>query len=233
MNTAFGTTFVLLPRFTLDATAATELSSALAVSTQTQGGDPLAANTWLARNARVRDSAGRITACLRGAEVLGTGERLNLNVVQLPRVDGERWVGLPTLANQELPANKLSLVIQSPAPVTSSGILTGLLIDEWIEVVPSTRETTALTFQLDPPDSCAPQSVLVAVPPVPGQDWTPAVLHRVLVETLDLAKLRAASPEVLGSIANYLPGLYLAFNAKDDAPATDFAPLTQAQPAQA
>ena len=46
-------------------------------------------------------------------------------------------------------------------------------------------ETTAIAFQSDPPDACAPQAVLVAVPPVPGGPWTVAGLSRVLVETLD------------------------------------------------
>jgi hypothetical protein len=58
-------------------------------------------------------------------------------------------------------------------------------------------QTTAIAFQFNPPDACAPQSVLLAVPPVPDQPWTVASLHRVLVETLDLAKLRAVDAELL------------------------------------
>lgn len=105
--------------------------------------------------------------------------------------------------------------------------MTGVLVDEWTEVVPNTRETTAITFQLDPPDACAPQSVLVAVPPVPGVDWTQDTLRQVLEETLDLAKLRAVDAETLGEVAQYIPALYLAFNARDAAVSTDFAPLTR------
>ena len=101
--------------------------------------------------------------------------------------------------------------------------MTGLLVDEWVEVVPNTRETTALAFQFDVPDACAPQSVLIAVPPVPGQDWTAETLRRVLMETLDLAKLRAVDTESLGAAAQHLPGLYLAFNTEDHAVSTDFA----------
>jgi hypothetical protein len=100
------------------------------------------------------------------------------------------------------------------------------LIDEWTEMVPNARETTALTFQFDPPNAMAPQNVLVAVPPVAGVDWTADTLRRVLVETLDLAKIRAVDPEVLGETGQYLPGLYLAFNINNDAMSTDFAPLT-------
>jgi hypothetical protein len=93
-------------------------------------------------------------------------------------------------------------------------------------VVPSATETTAITFQYDPPNAFAPQTVLVAVPPVPGQDWTTETLRHVLVETLDLAKLRAVDPALLGAAAQYLPALYVPFNTADDAVSTDFAPLT-------
>jgi hypothetical protein len=112
------------------------------------------------------------------------------------------------------------------AAINTAQPLTGLLVDEWTETVPNTCETTAVTFQFDPPDACAPQCVLVAVPPVPGVDWTCDVLRLLLEETLDLAKLRAVDAETLGEVAQYTPALYLAFNAKDDAVSTDFAALT-------
>ena len=40
--------------------------------------------------------------------------------------------------------------------------LAGLLIDEWVEIVPSAQETTAITFQYDAPDAFAPQAILLA-----------------------------------------------------------------------
>ena len=104
--------------------------------------------------------------------------------------------------------------------------IAGLWIDEWTETVPKAEETTALAFQFNPPDACAPQCALLAVPPVPGAAWTVGTLYRVLVETLDLAKLRAVDAEALADVAQYLPGLFLAFNAKDDAVSTDFSVLT-------
>ena len=53
-----------------DAAGAAELTAALAASKQTQGGDPLAAHTWFARYARVRDPMApheRMPARRRGA----------------------------------------------------------------------------------------------------------------------------------------------------------------------
>jgi hypothetical protein len=223
---ACGQEFVLLPSFTCDQPAAAELAGALAASTRQQGGDPLAVHGWYVRAARVRDGLARLGTCLRLAEVLATGSRMNLTVAQLPFYPDERWVGLPPADGADLPPSKLSLVIQSTPGVNPAQPLSGLLVDEWVEVVPSRRETTALAFQFDPPNSFPPQNVLVAVPPVPGQDWTTESLRRVLMETLDLAKLRAVDPSLLGAAAQYLPALYLPFNAADDAVSTDFTSLT-------
>ena len=90
-------------------------------------------------------------------------------------------------------------------PLDPAQPLSGLLIDEWVEVVPNARETTAIAFQFNPPDACAPQAWLLAVPPVPDRAWTRGDLHRVLLETLDLAKLRAVDAEALGELGHYLP----------------------------
>jgi len=226
LRAVFGDSFVVLPRFSLAAAAAAEMASALAGSTAAQGGDALAANTWFARSERVRDGVARLGACLQRAEVLGTPARLALGVAQLPWVSGERWVGLPVPDGATLPPSKLSLVLHTVAPVAPAQVLTGLLVDEWVEVVPSTRETTGIAFQYDTPNAAAPQCVLLAVPPVPGQDWTAETLRRVLVETLDLSKLRAVDTGALGAAAQHLPGLYLAFNPADHAVSTDFKPLT-------
>ncbi len=227
LRAVFGAGFVVLPRFACTPAAAAELQSALAATIATQAGDRFAAHTWLLRAARVRDGSARFASCLRGAEVLGSGAQLALKVAQLPFVEGERWIGLPPATGHTIATGKLSLVLQADAHLDPSQLLAGLWIDEWTEVVPSTTETTAIAFQLDPPDACAPQCVLLAVPPQPDLPWTVGSLYRVLLETLDLAKLRALDAESLTDAAQYLPGLYLAFNANDDAVSTDFAPLTR------
>ena len=223
----FGGKLVMLPKFTCDSASATELKSALAASTAQQGGDPLAAHAWFTRVSQVRAPVARLGDCLRGAEVLATGDRLALSVAQLPFIASERWVGLAPLAGAPMAQSKLSMVVQSGGAADPATPLAGLLIDEWVEVVPNLSETTAVTFQFDPPNAFAPQNVLIAVPPVAGQDWTTESLRQVLVETLDLAKLRGIDSSLLGAAAQYLPGIYIAFNAADHAVSTDFAPLTR------
>lgn len=224
----YGEEFVSLPSLSLDATRAPELNAALAASTTQQGGNALEVHSWFARASRVRDNMARLGACLRGSEVLGGAgaSRLDLRVAQLPFDANERWVGLQPEAGAEIPPSKLSLIVQQYTPIDATKPLCGLFVDEWVEVVPNQTETTALAFQYNPPNAFAPQNVLVAVPPVPGQPWTTETLRRVLVDTLDLTKLRAVDPSLLGAAAQYLPALYIPFNTADDAVSTDFAPLT-------
>lgn len=225
MRTVFGSSFVAMPLFTCD--NAGELENALAANEQVQGGDALNVYTWFTRATRVRDPLARWSAPLSGAAVLGTGESLHLKVAQLPFAAADRWVGLPPEEGRDVPAGKLSLIVHTAATLTVDQPLCGLLIDEWVEVVPSSKETTAIAFQFNPPDACAPQSILLAVPPVPDQPWTVASLHRVLVETLDLAKLRAVDAEALGEIGHYMPALFFAFNTNNEVVSTDFTPLTR------
>jgi hypothetical protein len=42
----------------------------------------------------------------------------------------------------------------------------GLLLDEWTEVAPATKETTGIAVNYDQPDSEPPQAMLLVVPPV-------------------------------------------------------------------
>jgi hypothetical protein len=71
----------------------------------------------------------------------------------------------------------------------------------------------------------APQAILLAVPPVVGEPWRVGTLNRVLLETLDMLRIRAVDPTALGDVAHYLPATYLAFNANGDAVSTDLNPL--------
>ena len=234
----FGAGFVALPRFTL--AGGTELKASLDATEALQGGDALAVLPWFARMQRVREGVARLGASLHAAEATGTGERMNLAVAQLPHTDGARWVGLPETPAQPIKAGCLSLIVQTPVAVDATQAMAGLMIDEWVEVIPSRSETTGIVFQHDAPDSRAPQAILLAVPPVPGTAWTAWNLHRLLLETLDAAKLRAVDAEALdnaalnpvtgaqavGEISHFLPALYFAVNVDGDAISPDFGPLT-------
>jgi hypothetical protein len=222
-RTVFGPGFLALPRFT--AANANDLVASLADAASLRAGDPLAAYTWLLRMERVRPALTRLGRPLREAEALGTGESLNLSIAQLPHVPGQRWLGLPLATDTKPPDGRVSLVIQS-VPGDVRGQLCGIVADEWTELIPSRTETTGIAFHYEPPDSVAPQAILLAVPPVLGQQWTVGSLNRVLMETLDLARLRGVGHQALGDITHFVPATYLAFNLNADAVSTDLTALT-------
>jgi hypothetical protein len=238
LRAVFGDGFLALPRFTL--ADATDLTRSLAASASLQGGDPLAVYPWFQQVQRVREPLSRLGASLQAAEVARTGATLRLTVAQLPHVEGERWIGLRADPAIAMPAGKLSLVVHAEPTLNLTQLLTGVLVDEWVEVIPSDRETTAITFQHDAPDQRAPQVMLLAVPASPGEPWTGAGLHRLLLDTLAQAQVRAIDAEMLdtavlnpisgaqavGELAHFLPALHFAVNVDGDAISPDFKSLT-------
>ena len=221
LHALFGDTFMVLPRFT--PSHATELASAFAASPAVQGGDPLAVVTWHQRAARVSAGVGRFDDVMRYAEAYNTGEVLNLQVAQLPYQPNDRWIGLPRAGAAPLSGGRLSLIAHLPQALDTAQPLTGLWLDDLLEVVPNDNETTGVVFQYDQPNSVAPQAILLAVPPDPAApQWTAYHLMQILMETMDLTRLRAVGPEALGELGQYLPATYFAFNAQNDTISTDF-----------
>jgi hypothetical protein len=209
----FGAGFLALPQFTA-ANAADVIASRADVASLL-GDDPLAGYTFVQRMERVRPPLARMGGALRAAEVLRTGETLDLAVAQVPHVPGQRWVGLDGTTD-----GAVSLIL-SAAPSDLTAPLCGLVVDEWTEVVPSRNETTGVAFQYDPPDASAPQAILLAVPPVIGEPWRVGTLNRVLLETIDLMRIRGTPPEGLTDAMHYLPAAYLAVNVAGDAVSSD------------
>lgn len=217
----FGPGFVAVPRFA--ASTAADLTASVTDPALTD--DPLAAETWLLRMERLRPALARFGTATRAAQVLGGTHSALVQLAQVPHQAGQRWVGLP-LDGRPLRQGVVSLALHG-IPADLIGQLAGLLVDEWTEVIPSATETTGIAFRYDPPDAMAPQAILLAVAPVPGQAWTVGTLNQVLLETLDLAHLRTVGPDLLGDALQYLPAAVLAFNPDGDAVATDLNPLTR------
>jgi len=219
----FGNSFVALPRFRPPNLA--EIQRALAASTAVQDGDPLASVTFHQRMARVREGVARLDDSLQYAEALGNGDALTLQVAQLPQRDDDRWIGLPAKPGTPIPPGRLSLIVHMPEPIDfTQPALAGLLIDEWVEVVPNASETTGVVFQYNQPDSVAPQAILVAAHPNPVAQafWTIPWLQQVLRETISLVHMRAVTPDLLDETSHYLPAAYFAFNAENHTVSTDF-----------
>jgi hypothetical protein len=217
-----------------------ELGAAFAASDELQDGDALAAMTWLERAAHVREGVARLDGALLYAESLGSPERLDLHVAQLPHQPGDRWAALPATDDHPIQGGRLSLVAQASAqPLSAGGVVSGLVVDEWTEVVPAANQVTGLSFHFDQPNSRAPQAILLAVPPTEEGVWSLDALEAVVLETLDLAEVRLADPDALAragyasampGAGHYLPAIYLASSPSDLTVTTDLGRVTAPAP---
>lgn len=91
-----------------------------------------------------------------------------------------------------------------PAQPTGSATVALAVIDRFAETVPAEQHVAAVAFPHDLPPARAPQAVLLAVPPVVGEDLTTDVLIDVIAEVRTLARARMASPDALGATVGSL-----------------------------
>jgi len=82
----------------------------------------------------------------------------------------------------------------------------------WAEAIPSSRETTAITYHYDAPAAQAPNAILLAVPANRAMPtWTYASLRDTIGDTLNLARtVDCLDLRALGTEAWALPAPYLA-----------------------
>ena len=238
LQIVFGNAFPVVPRF--EPRNRGELDSTFAASQSLQGGDVLPSVSWLQHLSRVREPLHRLYNLLMRSEVLSGRRQLVLDVGQVPHVDGDRWVGLPHNKDAVTGSGSVSLVICDGGAAhdrDSDGDdrgsarfetpVAGFLVDEIVEVIPNREETTAVTFQFDEPRSRAPQAVLLAVLPEDRRGWTLEALESTVIETIELARMRAVDPDYLPELGHFLPALYFARNAAGDTVESDFTRLAR------
>jgi hypothetical protein len=110
------------------------------------------------------------------------------------------WQRNPTAAEVEANATRLELAF-GPAAAFAGGKVAVSLLDRFVEVVPAANHaTTAAAFGFNAPAARAPQTILLAVPPIVDRPLDTAMLVRIVGETRLLARA-----EDLDSLAAGLP----------------------------
>ncbi|TSD09197.1 hypothetical protein DP107_16865 [Haloglomus irregulare] len=204
LEAVFGEEFRVLPPFT--PTNGNELDATFARSTALQGGDPLAAETWLQRVARLREKPATFRRALSYAEAVSGQRYRDLEVGQVPHRADDLWAGLD---DEQPDPGRLSLVAQYATAFDgefSTGQLTGLFVDELVEHVPTATQETGVALNYDDPAAAAPQSLLLAMPPEDGE-WSEDALRTVMADTMELFKLRMVDLEDLDDFGPLLPML--------------------------
>lgn len=209
--------FRVWPQFTLR--NATQLSGQLALPVNQgllRGADPHAMDAWSQGIGRVRERMAGLDTLQMMAENFEM-PLPDMHVAQLPfTLDSggnaaDHWLGLPYPEGYQPTEDKLSMVIMNSPAISTAGTekKVGLLIDDWVEIIPNQQETTGLTFNYDQPDAKAPNTILVAVTPQVTGHWSWDDLMITLDDTLELCKNRAVEPEHLENtvFGQIVPGM--------------------------
>ena len=121
-----------------------------------------------------------------------------------------------------LPGGRVDRSWRRRRPARSTSIIAGgLVVDQWTETVPRPTHTAGLAFHFDAPGAAPPQAILLAVPNDTRPQWDLAGLEAILLETLDLSRMRMLAPRDLGPAAHFLPATLLAFNPAGDTVSTN------------
>jgi hypothetical protein len=213
-----GEDFVVIPEFSLPAERRDELQRAIAASRSgapfdhlvNPAGDHTPINfpvdTWLHGLARVRERLHAWEQLTLLAAAVGQREPA-LDALQLPHIPGDRWLGLDFAPDQKLDIDRLLYTAHFAAPLDASGLVCGLLLDEWTETIPAVDVDTGIAFHFDRPNAEAPQAMLLALPSEFRGAWHWEDLVDAVNETLDAAKRRAVEPTHIDRLplAPYLP----------------------------
>lgn len=234
IHSIMGKVFPVLPMFTLGAftveAQATLGDRDTLLAKADLGNDDTAIAGWLPKLACVREASAMLSDALTAAEALGEatgyeGDALDFKLLQFPRDAAAHWAALPPATGQDL-RGVVAVAAHSPgalAMLDADTAMAGLFVDEWMESIPSDKETTGLGFHFDAPGARPPQSILMAVPADPAsENWTLDELLGVVNEALALARLRAVRPQDLQGLGLILPGIFLSNNFKQDVPSVDF-----------
>jgi hypothetical protein len=202
-----GTSFNLVPLYKFHPNNAAELIEVIA------GADALfdsaedkavVVEQWLQGIAVVRPQMASLESVAIFNDML-RDNTFDLSPIQLPHATTGKWIGV-RLDEQEKREERISIVMHQ-LPDDLMSIQCGLLVDEWTEVIPTTKETTGVAFHYNRPNAMPPQTILLAVTPELKGAWSWDNLMDILNDTLSRAKRRAVEPEMIdGSISPQTTG---------------------------
>jgi hypothetical protein len=212
----FGDGFLVLPGII----PAGEIAGLYKAGAAPAGADTPAARTWLSRAARVRENVRKLDEVLGYADAVGESVsgrvRALFGVAQLGGPPGERWAALPLARNTSMPGGRTSVVAVMPLGTAPAAQIAGLLVDDWVEVVPNASETTSVAFHYDAPTSTPPQVMLIGVPYPNQERWTSADVIGIVEEALALARIRMVDIDTLPGLGQLLPAFVTAESATSE-----------------
>jgi hypothetical protein len=223
-----GSDVLVLPRFAFaDATSVGQADAArdeLLSHARDTLGVPLPVEEWLhgASCVRARVHDFEIVRMMADAT---RDDPLVLSAIQLPFRSSDSWLGAQYPETMEVVHDTISIVQHLPQGFDPAVAQCGLLIDEWLESVPTREEITGIAFNYNAPNSAPPQALLLAVTPHETGSWQWDDLVDSVLDTFRRAKLRAVEPDKIGDlpgIGTLLPAVVAEFGTSPSSVSLDY-----------
>ncbi|TFV94745.1 hypothetical protein E4S40_12105 [Algoriphagus kandeliae] len=197
----FGSGFKIVPKITLSNES--DLSGQLSMhrsESPLRHQNEAQLQDWWSGISLVRNRLGYLETVSILGEVLHD-DQISFQPVQLPFdlnnlppiAERDYWLGAEFPDSYIPDGDRLSLLIFGKENLQAN--CCSLFLDEWMEIIPDPKETTGIAFHFNQPDSRAPQSLLLAVPPEKRGTWDFEELALCVEEAFQLAKLRAVEPD--------------------------------------
>jgi hypothetical protein len=162
---------------------------------------------WLQQSGRADQGAERLRIAADLCEAVADRGLFSFRVAQLPDHPGEPWAALHRPAADE--RGRLDVLLTGAELALDGSVpLAGLVVGGWNEAVPRTAPAAGLAVNVDAASSRAPQAVLLCVAR-DDNGFTLEGVRDLVIQALDLARLRMVGPEVLADLGQYLPATYL------------------------
>ncbi|MEO8513360.1 MAG: hypothetical protein ABI543_07370 [Ignavibacteria bacterium] len=183
---------------------------------------------WIHSVAHVRKKLHKWEIARTLIEAFNSTENNSLPV-QLPYRSKDSWLAVefPEF-DESSPDNKpfnitrdtISVVAHGNSAFTGGVKQSGILLDDWTEVIPAKDEITGIAFNYNQPNAVPPQALLLAVTPEVTGGWKWENLVGILNDTLHRAKTRAIEPMILDknappAVSSLLPAVISEFNQYD------------------
>ena len=211
---------LVLPRLTPPDPASVQ--SAFGQSAAMSAVDPQALDRWMLQLSHVRPAAERFDLAMTMTELTGAPDAPELTLGQLPEVADDRWLGLPIDPGNPPASGRVAIEALAVGDPATQIPLAGMMLDEWLDRIPATTTSAGVAFHYGEPTSRAPQALLLAVCPDQREAWDQELVQAIVVQALELAKIRAVDLASIQEVGQILPGLYFPFNLQAATIATTF-----------
>jgi hypothetical protein len=217
----FGDGFKLIPVFTLPAADGAEQTQAhahftsgnLLAQARATLDDKNPLDTWFYGAARVRPKVRLIEDAIMLWEALELPHD-ELAALQLPHKAGAPWLALDFPKEDAPDGERLTYVAFAGPGYDPAAARCGVLVDDWNETVPAVEQdepgpqhTTGVAFHFDRPSQEPPQAMLLVTPAEWNGTWSWTDILQGVIDTFDLACVRAVEPDQLDdtALAQFLP----------------------------